>query len=88
MTNKIQIKALTEKGKELMKTTDKDTKEGWAARKVVGVKEKVISEDPYIVETTIKRMPKAMIPTVVKALRDKFVELGATDQDIEVSQVG
>jgi len=84
----IKITAKTEKGKEVMQTQGQDSRAGRAALKVCGFKKKTISENPLIMELTLKRVPPPVFEQIIFALEKKFLDLGATkdtDYTMEVA---
>lgn len=81
---KIRIEALTQKGQEVMKIDDeKVPKHMKVSLKLIGLKQKVISEEPYIVEITFsKKMPNIInnvIDQMATSLTGRFKDEGAID---------
>ena len=82
---KIRIIALTEKGEEIIKTSEKPTRTEKAVHVLFKIKEKVTNLKPYTIEVIIKRfMPDEVFRQIPLALEQKFFELGGTLEDFKI----
>lgn len=85
---KIQVTALTEKGRKVLSKSEEPSKFERATLKLFGIQEKIISEKPYIVEVSIKRfMPQIIFEQLEMALHEKFQSCGALDSDYRIEVI-
>lgn len=72
----IIIKALTDKGREILSIQGKQSPMGAMALKMIGLKEKVICKEPYTVRVSFNNIPEAVLDQIELALKVKFEKLG------------
>lgn len=83
---KLIITALTPKGKMVLKEQGEMNKKQSLANKIMGVEERIISENPLIIEVTAKHIPLVVFTQLKNALSIKFIELGAAYEDFKIEE--
>jgi len=86
----IHIIAKTEKATAVFKETnkgDQPDKKARAALFMIGFKQEILTEDPYTIKVTLKRLPDVVCAECIRALELKFLDQGilrGPDYSLEV----